>query len=467
MKTKTQETALNTHLTQDVQQFIDSRPLSRLQLRVIASCFLIVAVDGIDIGLAAYIAPSVRHEWGLSIAQLSPVFVAGLVGMMAGSLIFGPLADRWGRRPVLIASVAFFGFATLLTLLINNVWELSALRFLCGVGIGGATPTAATLTAEFAPARKRLSIVTIMLCGNSLGSAFGGVVASQVISRYGWHAMLVVGGAVPIVLIPLLWRWLPESMRFVALRRPGDQLQLRSLARDLAGVRGNRDTFGQTVFVAAEKVSTRSTIGELLTPHYRRGTLLLWVTFFMGLAVLFLMANWLPTIITAAGSSMKTASLITALWSVGGTCGGLLLGRAMDRFTPHRVLAVAYALACALIFAVGRGYANPLLLAPIIFLSGFCISGSQVGINGLATAFYPTATRATGVAWATGIGRIGSMFGSAIGGYLLASGLPYGTLFAVICTPMLIASLCMARMGTTNARPVAARSLNVVEQPEQ
>ncbi|HZZ09054.1 MAG TPA: MFS transporter [Paraburkholderia sp.] len=458
---------MNTYMTQDVQQFIDSRPLSRLQLRVIVLCFLIVAIDGIDIGLAAYIAPSVRHEWSLSIAQLSPVFVAGLVGMMAGSLIFGPLADRWGRRPVLIASVAFFGFATLLTLLIHNVWELSVLRFLCGVGIGGATPTAATLTAEFAPARKRLSIVTIMLCGNSLGSAFGGVVASQVISRYGWHAMLVVGGAVPIVLIPLLWRWLPESMRFVALRRPGAQLQLRSLARDLAGERGNRDTFEQTVFVAAEKVSTRSTIGELLTPHYRRGTLLLWATFFMGLAVLFLMANWLPTIITAAGSSMKTAALITALWSVGGTCGGLLLGRAMDRFTPHRVLAVAYALACALIFAVGRGYANPLLLAPIVFLSGFCISGSQVGINGLATAFYPTATRATGVAWATGIGRVGSMFGSAIGGYLLASGLPYGTLFAVICTPMLIASLCMARMGTANARPVAVRSLNVIEQPEQ
>ncbi|MET3234155.1 UNVERIFIED_ORG: AAHS family 4-hydroxybenzoate transporter-like MFS transporter [Burkholderia sp. 1263] len=458
---------MNTHLTQDVQQFIDSRPLSRLQLRVIVLCFLIVAIDGIDIGLAAYIAPSVRHEWGLSIAQLSPVFVAGLVGMMAGSLIFGPLADRWGRRPVLIASVAFFGFATLLTLLIDNVWELSALRFLCGVGIGGATPTAATLTAEFAPARKRLGIVTIMLCGNSLGSAFGGVVASQVISRYGWHAMLVVGGAVPIVLIPLLWRWLPESMRFVALRRADDQLQLRSLARDLAGEHGNRDTFGQTVFVATENVSTRSTIGELVTPQYRRGTLLLWVTFFMGLAVLFLMANWLPTIITAAGSSMKTASLITALWSVGGTCGGLLLGRAMDRFTPHRVLAAAYALACALIFAVGRGYANPFLLAPIVFLSGFCISGSQVGINGLATAFYPTATRATGVAWATGIGRIGSMFGSAVGGYLLASGLPYGTLFAVICTPMLIASLCMARMGTANARSVATRSLNVAEQPEQ
>lgn len=457
---------MNPPLTQDVQRFIDSRPLSRMQILVIVLCFLIVAIDGIDIGLAAYIAPSVRHEWGLSIAQISPVFVLGLVGMMVGSLIFGPLADRWGRRPILIMSVAFFGFATLLTLLAHNVWELSALRFFCGVGIGGATPTAATLTAEYAPGHRRLSIVTIMLCGNSLGSAFGGVVASQVISRYGWHAMLVVGGVVPIALMPVLVRWLPESMRFVALRRGHDQAQLRTLARGLTNQRGDRSAYDTTLFVATETMTTRSTVGELLAPPYLRGTLLLWVTFFTGLAVLFLMASWLPTIITASGGSMKAASLITALWSVGGTCGGLLLGRAMDRFVSHRVLAVAYALACLLIFAVGRFNTSPFLLAPIVFLAGFCISGSQVGINGLATAFYPTATRATGVAWANGIGRTGSMFGSALGGYLLGSGLAYGTVFAVICLPMLIAAACMGAMGSAQIRPLQSLSLNAVDQTE-
>lgn len=435
----------------DVQRFIDEHPLSRLQFRVIALCLLIVAIDGIDIGLAAYIAPSVRQAWGLSIVEMSPVFVSGLVGMMVGSLIFGPLADRWGRRPVLIASVAFFGFSTLATLLIGSVSGLSALRFVCGMGIGGATPTAATLTAEYAPERRRLSIVTVMLCGNSLGSALGGLIASQVIARYGWHAMLVVGGAVPIMLLPALYFGLPESMRFLALRRPDEQARLRALALGIAHGQSRSSIDVDTVFVAAERAPTQASVRQLLTPTYARGTLLLWTTFFMGLTVLFLMANWLPTIVTMAGGSTRAASLTTALWSVGGTCGGLLLGRAMDRFRPHRVLAFAYAAASVLIFAVGRIYTEGALLVPVVFLAGFCISGSQVGINGLAADYYPTAVRATGVAWATGIGRIGSMVGSALGGYLLASGLPYATLFAVICTPMLAAALCMAGMRPRDA----------------
>ncbi|MBY4868860.1 MULTISPECIES: MFS transporter [Burkholderia] len=464
MNTPARATAVPYPATRDVQRFIDAHPLSALQIRVVVLCLLIVAIDGIDIGLAAYIAPSVRREWGLSIAELSPVFVSGLVGMMVGSLIFGPLADRWGRRPVLIASVAFFGVATLATLLIGNVLGLSVLRFVCGMGIGGATPTAATLTAEYAPERRRLSIITIMLCGNSLGSALGGVIASQVISRFGWQAMLVVGGAVPIALLPALWFGLPESMRFLALRRPDTQPMLRALARRIAGSRGDAAPGDDVVFVATEREVTRASVRQLLSPACARGTLLLWTTFFMGLMVLFLMANWLPTILTAAGASMRAASLTTALWSVGGTCGGLLLGQAMDRFPPHRVLALAYTAACVLIFMVGRVYATPALLAPIVFLAGFCISGSQVGINGLAAEFYPTAVRATGVAWATGIGRIGSMLGSALGGYLLAARLPYATLFTATCIPMLIAALCMSAMRQRDAGPSGNLSFNITDQ---
>ncbi|WP_446901683.1 MFS transporter [Burkholderia sp. YIM B11467] len=464
MSTPASATAVQHPASRDVQRFIDTHPLSALQIRVVVLCLLIVAIDGIDIGLAAYIAPSVRREWGLSIAELSPVFVSGLVGMMVGSLIFGPLADRWGRRPVLLASVAFFGVSTLATLLIGDVFGLSVLRFVCGMGIGGATPTAATLTAEYAPERRRLSIITIMLCGNSLGSALGGVIASQVITRFGWHAMLVIGGAVPIALLPALWFGLPESMRFLALRRPDAQPELRALARHIAGSHGDAAPGDDVVFVATEREVTRASVRQLLSPACARGTMLLWTTFFMGLMVLFLMANWLPTILTTAGGSMRAASLTTALWSVGGTCGGLLLGQAMDRFPPHRVLALAYTAACVLIFTVGRVYATPALLAPIVFLAGFCISGSQVGINGLAAEFYPTAVRATGVAWATGVGRVGSMLGSALGGYLLATGLPYATLFAATCVPMLIAALCMSAMRQRDADPSGDLSFNIANQ---
>ncbi|VVD89065.1 4-hydroxybenzoate transporter [Pandoraea iniqua] len=436
----------------DLQSFLDGRRMSGLQWRVVVLCFLIVAIDGIDIGLAAYIAPAVRREWGLSVAELSPIFVSALIGMMAGSLLFGPLADRRGRRFVLLASVATFGLATLATLFATNVTELSVLRFIAGAGIGGASPAAVTLTAEYASGKRKLSIITLMMCGNSMGSAFGGVVASQIIERHGWHAMVLVGGVLPILLLPVLWALLPESMRFLALRRPHEQERLRALGRRIAP----DVVTPQTTFVALEKKQSRSPVRELLVAPYARGTLLLWAAFFMGLSVLYLMASWLPTIITNSGGSMRNAALITALWSIGGTTGGLLLGRVMDSARPAWVLGAAYAVAFVTVICIGRTFGNAAVLAPLVYIAGVCISGTQVGLNGLAATYYPTANRATGVAWATGIGRFGSILGSSVGGLLLGSGMAYPVLFAIVGVPALVAAFCMFAMPATRREPAPA-----------
>lgn len=436
---------MNNNKRIDVQDYIDKQPLRRFQVLVTCLCFLAVAIDGIDLGLAAYIAPSIRQEWGLTASQLAPIFVAGLLGMMVGSFVFGQLADRFGRRPVLMATITLFGVAALLALFVTNVTELAALRFIAGLGIGGATPTAATLTAEYAPARSRITMITVMLCGYSMGYALGGVIASVVIERFGWHAMLIIAGVAPLLLLPALWLWLPESMRYVALRRPDDQARMRILAQRFKAC----DVPSELVFYTDEVPKKRSPVREILVKQYLSGTVLLWITSFMGLSVIYLMSSWLPVIVTSSGGTVRSGTLLAALSAIGGTTGGLILGRLMQWKRPNWVLGTSFMFASAAILSIGQTIGSVTLVAPFIFIAGFCVSGTMVGVNALAATYYPTTSRATGVSWASAIGRIGSMLGSAAGGYLLESGLGYATLFMCVAIPALIASICMFRMPGT------------------
>ncbi|WP_158340958.1 MFS transporter [Paraburkholderia xenovorans] len=263
--------------------------------------------------------------------------------------------------------------------------------------------------------------------------------ASLLIGHAGWRAMLVFGGVVPLVLWPVLYFLLPESIRFLALRRDANRPRLQSMLARISATPVDASSFFVT-----ETLARRSPVRDLLVAGRARETILLWITFFAGLLVLYLFSSWLPTIVSNAGGSVRSASLLTATWSIGGTCGAILLGRAMDRVVPHRVLACAYVIAALLILSISHLISTPYLLAPAIFLAGFCISGSQVGVNGMAALCYPTAIRATGVAWASGIGRLGSIAGSLLGGILLGGGWGYGTLFAVVSIPAFVAALCVA-----------------------
>ena len=182
------------------------------------------------------------------------------------------------------------------------------------------------------------------------------------------------------------------------------------------------------------------------------GTLLLWLAFFMSLLVVYLLSSWLPTLINTSGVSLKTASLITAMFQVGGTIGAVAIGRMMDKVNPHHVLAIAYASAGIFIFLIGHASAIPWLMVLAVFGAGFCVSGSQVGANALAAAFYHTASRATGVGWANGIGRIGSVLGSMLGGFVLSLGWGLPTVFGIVAIPTFIAGLSIFVMGLVRAQ---------------
>jgi AAHS family 4-hydroxybenzoate transporter-like MFS transporter len=383
--------------TMDVQQFIDSHPFSRLQKRLLALCFLVVAIDGFDTASIGFIAPALRAEWHLTAASLAPLFGIGLFGLMAGALLLGPLADRYGRKPVLMLSVGFFAVASLLSAFATDMPTLLALRFLTGLGLGGAMPCAITLTSEYCPQPRRAGLVTMMFCGFTLGSAFGGLMAAQLLATIGWRGVLLIGGVLPLLLLPALSMALPESLRWMVMRGRG--------AGAVAALAGRIAGRAVPQLVVSDRKLPGSPVAQLFRPELLGGTLLLWGTFFMSLLIIYLLSSWLPTLLSGAGHSLSQASFISSAFQIGGTAGALLLGRWMDRYRPQRVLATAYLAAAVCIVAVGLSADNIPLLVLAVFGVGFGVSGSQVGANALAAAFYPTANRATGVGWASAVGR--------------------------------------------------------------
>lgn len=436
----------------NVTTFIDRQPLSAFQVTVVVLCFLIVAIDGFDTAAIGFIAPAIRAEWQLTPAHLAPLFGAGLGGLMAGAFLFGPLADRYGRKAVLTLSVLFFGAASLASAWSPDLWTLVALRFLTGLGLGGAMPNAITLTSEYCPEKRRSFLVTTMFCGFTVGSALGGLASAWLIDAFGWRSVLVVGGVLPLALCVALVAMLPESVRYLVMAGGRDE----RIAAVLARIAPSENLEGAH-FAIAETRGTTSPVGHLFKPALLRGTLLFWLTFFMSLLVIYLLSSWLPTLLRTTGLSLRTAALVTTMFQVGGTVGAIVLGWLMDRINPHYVLAASYALAGVCVAAIGSLTDSTAGLALAVFCAGFCVSGSQVGANALTASFYPTDCRATGVSWANGVGRMGSVLGSVGGATLMGMGLPMSAVFAMVGLPAVVAGATMLSLGVTRGREERAR----------
>jgi AAHS family 4-hydroxybenzoate transporter-like MFS transporter len=352
------------------------------------------------------------------------------------------MADRHGRKTMLIVSMVLFGGASLLCALSRGLPSLTWLRFLTGVGLGGAMPTAITIASEYCPGARRSSLVTLMFCGFTIGSALGGIIAAQVLRSYGWRALLVGGGVAPLLLAPVLGWLLPESVRYLVMK--GDaQDRVAGVLRRIAPA---ADLRGATFVGAA--ASAASPVRQLFGGGLFPGTLLLWLAFFTSLLVVYLLTNWMPTLIQqTSGASLGDAAFMAAMFQVGGTLGAIAVGRLMDRFEPHRVLSGVYLGGAACVVLISVSTRTPGLMTLAMFAAGFCVSGGQVGANALSAAFYPTPYRATGVAWANGIGRSGSIVGSLLGGILLGFGWPATTVYALVAIPALVSALALATLG--------------------
>jgi AAHS family 4-hydroxybenzoate transporter-like MFS transporter len=429
----------------DVRQFIDEQPVGRYQLMVATMCSLIVFVDGFDAQAMGYVAPALSAAMQIPRSVLGPVISSGLVGMMIGAMVSGPLADHWGRRPVLIGCVLIFGIGSLLTATAQSIEVLAGFRFLTGLGMGGAMPNAIALTSEYMPHRRRGTAVTTMICGFSLGAAIGGFVAASIIPRFGWPAVFVVGGVAPLLIAAAAFVWLPDSIRFLLVKGGSEDRAREYLARIAPGA-----ALPQALSAGHDERAPNGAfaVAQLFAHRRAAGTLLIWTVYFMNLLNLYFLNSWLPTIISDTDVPVATAIRLTALFQVGGIGGALVLGAILDRVFSFWILAACYLWAAVCVFFIGASGTSPLWLGLTIASAGLGIIGGQNACHALTAGFYPTTIRSTGVGWALGIGRIGSIVGPVLGGLLLARGTPVGRVFWAAAVPALIATLAAAGIAS-------------------
>jgi AAHS family 4-hydroxybenzoate transporter-like MFS transporter len=427
----------------DIKAFIDDRPIAPFLWALVAMCFLIVVADGMDVAIMGFVTPPILQDWNISRPAFGFVISAAPLGLVIGALIAGPSSDRFGRKIVLTTSVFLFGIFTTVAAGASSPQEMALLRLLAGMGMGAAMPNATTLLSEYVPQRRRSLLITVMFSGFTLGSAVIGFIAGTMIPHFGWRSVLLVGGITPLMLVPFLVALLPESARYMALHgAPADKI-----ARVLGRVTGYRFTGSETFVSSEPPLRTKRPIGVLFSDGYAATTIALWITYFMGLMVVYLLTGWLPTLMKDAGLTITAAANVTAMFQIGATIGAILIGWSMDRTHPSRVIGAAY-LAGA-VFIMGLAWVGTLSgwLVPLVFAAGFCVSGAQTSLNAFAPGCYPTVARATGVSWMLGVGRFGSIVGSLVGGVLLGLGWSFGAILGILAIPALCAAIAIASVS--------------------
>jgi len=431
--------------TIDVSRLIDERPMNAFNASLVILSFFVILIDGYDIAAVAYAGPFLVKEWGLtSMAALSLAFSAGLVGILIGAPLFGFVGDRYGRKRAIIGCCLTFGVFTVAAVKAGSVTDLVVLRFLAGIGIGGLLPNIIALNAEFAPKRVRATMIIIMFTGITFGGAVPWGISYWLAPQYGWQLLFWVGGVTPLLISIAVLLWLPESIKFLVVRAKN-----REVARLISRLSPSLNLAPATTFVIRDEQNYAGFAPHLLFAdglHYL--TPLLWVLFVCNLMVFYFTSQWLPTVLPSVGIPRETGAGALALFQVGGTIGGLILSRQLDKKGLMPVV-MLFLLSMPIVAAIGYSMSSVPILMVVTFLAGFCLLGLQFGINATSAMLYPTSIRSNGSGWAFGVGRFGSIAGPIIAGFLLDMHLPIQQVFLVLLIPLAIgtvASFVMARL---------------------
>jgi AAHS family 4-hydroxybenzoate transporter-like MFS transporter len=430
---------------------LETQKLGALQIRVLVLCTLAQIFDGFDISSISMAVPALIKAWGLPGAAFANTFVMSSIGIMIGALASGPMGDRVGRKPVLVASLVVLGFSSLACTRVASVTDLVMLRLITGIGIGMLLPATVALSSDYLPERLRAGGIMFMFTGAPLGGFAGGILVSRLLPVYGWQAIFWIGGILPLILLPIVLLRLPESPRFLLAKGSLNESAARLMERlgiDLNTPREHVD------------VASQNPVAGLFRDGMAATTILIWIIFFSNLLSMYLIGYWMPTVLSLSGLSPADAVFASALREAGPLASVFLIAPLSTRLGAGNVLRVTLFFGIIFIALVGLAALPYLALLAVIFMVGCCTVGSQTGLNGMTGALYPARIRNTGMAWALGVGRLGAIVGPWMGGELLRMGLPPRQIFLVACATAgsaTIALVCLGfvtrRRGEANAEP--------------
>jgi MFS transporter, AAHS family, 4-hydroxybenzoate transporter len=446
----------------DVVALIETRPIGPAQWTVIGLCAFVAMLDGLDLQSIGLAAPAMGAQLHIAPQAFGMVFSAALAGLALGAFLLGPVADRVGRKRVLVAATFCFGVFTLATAYAGNLPELLTCRFLTGFGLGGAMPSFISLGSEYVPKPRRTAVVSLLWAGFPLGGVIGGLLGSRIIPAYGWQSIFLVGGVLPILLSMILALALPESVSFlVATGKSRDRIG-RTLRRIFPDV----TTTGETQFELVRESAPRATVLELFGSSRAAGTLLLWASFFFAFMILVTNSSWSPILLRRVGIAAEQSALALALFNLGSLFGSAAAGMLLNRFGILRVLPPTLALGAFAYAMVGWSAPSfgTVMMAEGMF--GLLLGCASSGLIALSAIYYPVAIRSTGVGWATGMGRLGSFVGPLAVGQMVGAHWDVPTIFAALGGSVLIGAVASALMAllpkaSTSDALAAAKSASV------
>ncbi|QGM28644.1 MULTISPECIES: MFS transporter [Acinetobacter] len=426
------------HQAINVNDVIDHAKFKPFHFNVVAWCLLIILFDGYDLAINGVVLPLLMDEWGLSAVQAGMLASTALAGMMFGAMIFGSLADKIGRKKVIMICIVLFSGLTFAGGFASNPTEFAILRFLAGLGIGGVMPNLVALTSEYAPKTMRSTLVTTMFSGYAVGGVMAALLGSWFTPSFGWEIMFFIAG-IPLFLLPVIWKFLPESLTFIVKENKQDQARpiVARLAPDL------KITEDTTFELYQVGVPEAANVVSLFKRGRAVNTLLFWLAFFTCLLTMYALSSWLPKLMMAAGYSMDNSLMFMMVMNVGAVVGIVGGGILADRFHLKPVL-MFLGIMGALVMSLMGFQSNQFLLYILVFLAGAASIGSQMLLYSYVAQYYPLAVRSTGIGWSSAIGRMGAIVGPILIGGLLGMNLPAHFNFIAVGLPVLITAIAVA-----------------------